>query len=125
MGYIALAYGSVLSLSSEEILNIRWSKKFQINSIPTINLTEITQPGNLTATEIEVQARITYNARSVFNNWTGLIAIKPLEQLVLFTSNLGNYYLISLDINTNELDDNGDILRLDMTLSFKENINFG
>jgi hypothetical protein len=125
MGYIALAYGSVLSLSSEEVLNIRWSKKFQINSIPTINLTEITQPGNLTATEIEVQARITYNARSVFSNWTGLIAIKPLEQLVLFTSNLGNYYLISLDINTNELDDNGDILRLDMTLSFKENINFG
>ena len=125
MGYIVLAYGSTLNFGSDEVINIRWNREFGINSIPTVNLTEITQPGNLTAIEIEVTVRVTDNAKEKFNNWTALIASKPLEDLELFTDDLGEYYLTNLEINTNELDDNGDILRMDMSLTFKENLNFG
>jgi hypothetical protein len=124
MGYTALTYGT-LSLESSEVLNIRWRREFQITSLPTVNLTEITQPGNLTAIDLEVTATIRNNARTAFNNWVALLATKPLETLTLFTTNQGNYYLSSLDISTNELDDVGDILRLEMILTFKQNQNFG
>lgn len=125
MSYTVLAYGSILSFSSDEVINIRWNRQFTINSIPTVNLTEITQPGNLSAIEIEVSVRITNYARSAFDNWTELIGTKPLEDLELFSTNLGEYYLTNLTINTNELDDVGNILRMDMELSFKQNLNFG
>lgn len=123
--YTVLAYGSVLSLGSDEVVNIRWNREFVVNSIATVNLTEITQPGNLSAIEIEVTVRITDDAREKFNNWTALIATKPLEDLELFSDDLGEFYLTNLTIDTNELDDTGDILRMDMELTFKQNLNFG
>lgn len=124
MAYTVLTYGA-LSLASAEIINIRWLRSFEVVSIPTVNLTEITQPGNLSAIEIDITARITDNSRTKFNSWTALIATKPLEDLTLFTTNLGEYYLTNLDIATNELDDEGDILRMDLNINFKQNLNFG
>lgn len=124
MGYTVLTYAT-LSLTSDEVSNIRWRREFQISSLLTVNLTEITQPGNLTAIELEVTATIRNNARTEFNSWTALLATRPLENLTLFTTNLGDYYLTSLEINTNELDDVGDILRMDLVMNFKQNMNFG
>jgi hypothetical protein len=117
-------YGS-LTIDSSELIDIQYSQDFDITSIPTISLTEITQPGNLRSIEINITARFDNDARIKFDLWRLKLAEKSLDNLTIFTTNLGEFYLTSFSASVNELDDLGDILRFDSQISFKQNINFG
>lgn len=118
-----LTFGS-LTLSSSEIINFSWKRSFNINQVSTVALIEITQPGNLTPIELSIKARITANASSKFTLFTNLLSAKTLEPLNFLNRNLGSFYFADLSIDSDELDDLKDVLRMDCDLLFISNQNF-
>lgn len=119
-----LTYGS-LTIDSSELISFNFTREFRINNVETIQLLEITQPGNLTPIEFTVSVRFTDDADTKFNNWQSKLAQKSLEPLTFLLYSWGNFYLSSLNINGDELDDYGNILRLNMDIKFIQNQNFG
>lgn len=118
-----LTYDTVTLLTSE-IINFNYSREFTISKASTVGDKEITQPANLTPTTFKIEAYIRDNATTKFTSWVQKISEKPLYDLQFLTRNWGKYYLSSLEISSDELDDNGDILRFSMSLTFINNQNF-
>lgn len=121
---IRLTYGT-LTLHSSEIVSFGFKRDFRINTIETVALSEITQPGNLSAIGFTVNTTIRDNASQKFTLWTNKLAEKALEPFTFLNRVWGNYYLTSLDITSSELDDIGDVLRFDMKIELMNNQNFG
>lgn len=118
-----LTYGT-LSLHSSEILKFDYKRSFNIIEQPTTSGVVITQPGNLSSTDFVIDVLIRNDASLKFTSWTNKMAEKPLEAFTFLSRSWGNYYLTDIDINCDEFDAAGDILRMSMNLSFKSNINF-
>lgn len=118
-----LTYDTV-TLDTSEILNFSYNREFKISNSPTVGDKEITQPGNLSPTMIKIEAYIRDNASIKFTAWVQKLSEKPLYDLLFLGRNFGKYYLSSLDISSDELDDNGDVLRFSMSITFINNQNF-
>lgn len=118
-----LTYGT-LTLHSSEIISFEFGREFQINTLETVALMEITQPGNLSPISFTVNTTIRDNASTKFTTWTNKLAEKPIEALTFLNRSWGNYYLSNVNITSAELDDVGDVLRFDMRVEFMGNQNF-
>ena len=118
-----LTYDTV-TLDTSEIINFSYNREFKISNSSTVGDKEITQPGNLSPTVIKIEAYIRDNASTKFTNWTQKLSEKPLYDLIFLTRNFGKYYLSSLDISSDELGDDGDVLRFSMSVTFINNQNF-
>lgn len=113
-----------LTLHSSELLTFNISSEFAITRQGTVNDREITQPGNVRPLEINITAKVSENGMDKMINWRDKPLSKPLYNLILFDLNWGGYYLTNVEINTNELDDVGKILRFKMAIVFLQNISF-
>lgn len=118
-----LTYDTV-TLDTSEIINFSYNREFKISNSATVGDREITQPGNLSPTIIKIEAYIRNNASTKFTAWVQKLSEKPLYDLLFLTRNFGKYYLSSLDISSNELGDDGDVLRFSMSITFINNQNF-
>lgn len=118
-----LTYGT-LTLHSSEILKFNFKRSFNISVMDTVSLLQITQPGNLTTVTFTIDTRITDNCSTKFTTWINKLAEKPLEALTFLGRSWGNYYLTDVDITSDQLDDAGDVLRMDMSLTLVGNQNF-
>ena len=123
MSKIVLEFGE-LTLSSNELIDFTYSTSFNIQKQPTIISLELTQPGNLSPIEFTVISIIRDNCSNKFTQWHNYIRSKPLELLTFLQRVWGNYYLTDMKVSCEELDNNGDILRMRMTLTFLSNQNF-
>lgn len=113
-----------LTLHSSEIIDFTYSRQFNIVVDTTVGDRQITQPGNLSPTIIEINTHIHDNATTKFTSWIQKVSSKPLSDLNFLTRNLGQYYLSSVDISSAELTSTGDILRFSMKVKFTNNQNF-
>lgn len=118
-----LTYDTVTLLSSE-IISFSYNREFTISKASTVGDKEITQPSNLTPTTFKIETYIRDNAATKFSAWIQKLSEKPLYDLQFLTRNWGKYYLSSLEISSDELGDDGDILRFSMSLTFINNQNF-
>jgi hypothetical protein len=118
-----LTYGT-LTLSSTEIISFTYDRSFNMVRQGTIALFEITQPGNLGAHEISVTTRIDDNASAKFTQWVNKLSEKPLEAFTFLNRAWGNYYLTDVSIESDEMDLQGDVIKMDMKLNFLSNQNF-
>lgn len=123
MADVVLEFGE-LEIKSDELIDFTYSSSFNIQKQPTIISLELTQPGNLSPIEFNVNAQIRDNASAKFTAWHNYIRSKPLELLTFLQRVWGNYYLTDLKITCEEIANDGDILRFRMTLVFLSNQNF-
>lgn len=119
-----LTYGT-LTLQSSEIISFTYDRSFNIVRQSTVSLFEITQPGNLAPHEMTISTRIDNDASAKFTLWTNKLAEKPLEALTFLNRAWGNYYLTDISIESDEMDLQGDVVKMDMKLSFLSNQNYG
>ena len=120
---VRLTYGT-LTLLSTEVIKFSCNRSFKINTMETVSLSEITQPGNLSPITFQVSAIIRDNSTTKFNSWLNKVSEKPLETFTFLSRTWNNTYLTAVDIDSAELDTFGDILRFDMSLNFMVNQNF-
>lgn len=118
-----LTYGT-LTLHSSEIVSFTYDREFKIINQGTVALLEITQPGNLSPIEFNLDCIIRDNASAKLTTWTNKLAEKPLEALTFISRSWGNYYLTNINIDCDEFDNFGDVLRMSMKLRFLSNQNF-
>lgn len=121
---VRLTYGT-LNLFSSEITSFSIDREFGIVKQGTVALLEITQPGILSPIELSVSTEIRQLASDKLTAWINKLAEKPLEQLTFLNRVWGNYYLTSVNIKSEEMDEDGDVLGMVMELKFIGNQNFG
>ena len=113
-----------ISLDSTEIIRFRYNREFIINTLSTVNFQQLTQPGNLSPITFEIEAKVMRNAPTKYFQWRAKIAQKPLAALNFLNADYGAFYLSEVDITCNLLNDIGEVMEFDMSLTFIQNQNF-
>lgn len=113
-----------ISLDSTEILNFNYNRKFNIILQETIADRTITQPGNLSPIIFNIEAKIMENAPTKYFQWRNKLQAKTLASLNFLNADYGAFYLSEVDITCNLLNDVGEVMDFDMSLTFIQNQNF-
>jgi hypothetical protein len=114
-----------LQLFSSEVIKFDTGREFQIVTQGTVAMLEITQPGNLTPIYLNIEAIVRGDASAKLTAWMNKVTEKPLAPLNFLNRNWGNSYLTKVEIDSEEMDEEGGVLAINMKLSFLINQNFG
>ncbi|NJM20419.1 MAG: hypothetical protein HC907_17775 [Richelia sp. SM1_7_0] len=113
-----------IALDSTEILNFNYNRKFNIILQDTVSSKTLTQPGNLSPIIFRVDAKIMTNAPTKYFQWRNKLQAKTLASLNFLNADYGAFYLSEVDITCNLLNDIGEVMDFDMSLTFIQNQNF-
>jgi hypothetical protein len=123
MPFTSLTYDGI-SLDSTEILNFKYTRKFNIVLQETISEKTLTQPGNLSPIIFNIEARVMFNAPIKYFQWRNKLEQKTLAALNFLNANYGGFYLSDLDISCDLFNDVGEVMQFDMSLTFIQKQSF-
>ena len=118
-----VTYGTQ-AINSDELVSIRMSTDFKINTIDTFNGFAITTPANMSGFTWVVNAKFRKDTTTKFLAWCNEIQTRPMKTIGIFNRTYPKVYLTSLDLTATELNSDGDILFFDLQLTFIQNVNF-